>query len=155
MKKIVQLLGIAIFWLSWPISYVYLQRTERTRVLLVTRDHVLLIRNWHGTGDWTLPGGGIHKHEEPIFAATRELKEEVGIALGVDQLRPLGTKIHTEHGLTFTCQHFIGSLDKKTQTKPRLPEILDAEWVRLDGLARYRLASDVQYALSASGALVQ
>lgn len=40
-------------------------------------------------GQWALPGGGIDEGETPVAAALRELREEIGLALGPDAL--LGT----------------------------------------------------------------
>lgn len=155
MKKLIRLSGIVAFWLSWPLSYVYLRQAERTRVLVRSGDTVLLIQNWHSSGGWSLPGGGIHKNEEATLAATRELMEETTIALGVDQLRPIDTKKHTEHKLIFTCHYFLAELSEPIVAKPRLPEVLEARWVAIDELGDYRLAPDARHALSAIGALVQ
>lgn len=155
MKWLMRISGTAAFWLSWPLLYVYLRKTERTRVLLVTDKTVLLIRTWHGTGEWSLPGGGIHKNEKKELAATRELLEETSIALGTDQLRALGTKMHTEYKLIFTCHYFVAEPKEAIIAKPRLPEVLETQWVRIDELAKYRLGPDTRHALSAYGALVQ
>lgn len=42
---------------------------------------VLLVRHSYGSGRWMLPGGGIGRGEEPLFAALRELAEETACAL--------------------------------------------------------------------------
>jgi len=38
---------------------------------------------------WSLFGGGINNGEQPIDAAIRELKEELGLTIKKEQLRPL------------------------------------------------------------------
>lgn len=154
-KKLIRVIGTTAFWLSWPLLYVYLRRAERTRVLLKASDKVLLVQTWHGPGDWSLPGGGIHKNEEKTLAAVRELVEETTITLGIEQLRPLGTKNHTEHGLVFTCHYFVGEFTQPLRAKACFPEVLEARWVSLNELSEYRLAPDARYALSASGTLLQ
>lgn len=42
---------------------------------------VLLVRHSYGSGRWMLPGGGIGRHEDPLSAALRELREEVQCGL--------------------------------------------------------------------------
>lgn len=42
---------------------------------------VLLIRHSYGSGRWMLPGGGVARGEDPLAAALRELREEVGLTL--------------------------------------------------------------------------
>lgn len=156
MKKLARILGTIAFWVGWPVSYVYLRRSERVRILLVTSDaKVLLVQTWHGVGEWSLPGGGIHTNEDMRLAATRELMEETTVALGVEQMRTLGVKTHTEYKLTFTCHYYVAMLEQAIVAKPRLPEILEAEWVSIDELANYRLGPDAAYALSAYRALIQ
>lgn len=50
---------------------------------VVTRDGAwLMIRNSYGQGSWTFPGGGVERGEDPAAAAIREVREEVGVALG-------------------------------------------------------------------------
>jgi 8-oxo-dGTP pyrophosphatase MutT (NUDIX family) len=154
-KKILGAVGIMAFWASWPISFIYLRLHERTRVLLITGEQVLLVRTWHGPGSWSLPGGGMHKNETKEQAAVRELMEEVGIGLGIEQLKPLGTKKHHEYKLSFTCHYFVAVLPESIQAYPSLPEILDARWVFRKDLAGYKLGPDAEYALLAQGALVQ
>src|SRR5687767_6204590 len=48
---------------------------------------LLLVRQPPGTG-WSLPAGLMRRGERPIEAAARELAEETGVTLGVDDLAP-------------------------------------------------------------------
>ncbi len=155
MKRVLGVLGIVAFWCSWPLLYVYLKRGERTRVLLVANNKVLLVRTWHGPGNWSLPGGGAHKHERIVEAAKRELTEETGIVIDAEALKALGKKTHTEYGLKFVCNYFYVELDSEALAQPRLPEILSAEWVEVDRLDGHNLGPDSRYALSAYTALIQ
>lgn len=155
MKRLMRLIGIVVFWVSWPISFIYLRLHERTRLLVLAEGKVLLVQTWHGPGNWSLPGGGIHKNEDKSFAATRELMEEVNIGIGVEQLKSLGVKKYAQHGLTFTCHYFVVELNKAHPIKPRLPEISDAIWVPQPDLSKYKLAADARYALSVYRGLIQ
>ncbi|BBC74365.1 DNA mismatch repair protein MutT [Altererythrobacter sp. B11] len=63
---------------------------------------VLLVRHSYGSGQWSLPGGGVSRGEDPERAARRELREELGcealavVALGVWR-EQLGNSPHTAH----------------------------------------------------------
>ena len=41
---------------------------------------VLLVRHGYGQGRWSLPGGGLGRHEDPLHGAQRECREETGLA---------------------------------------------------------------------------
>lgn len=63
---------------------------------------VLLVRHSYGSGRWMLPGGGIGRGEDPLAAALRELREEVGCALDGARLfhridEPLSGTINRVH----------------------------------------------------------
>lgn len=64
----------------------YARRTARV-LLLDGTGRVLLLG--YETGDWFTPGGGLEDGEEPRHAAVRELHEEVGLDIGLDELGPL------------------------------------------------------------------
>jgi 8-oxo-dGTP pyrophosphatase MutT (NUDIX family) len=55
---------------------------------LTDGDRVLLVRHTYGHDQWDIPGGGIHRGEEPLAAARREMEEELGVT--IDDLHPLG-----------------------------------------------------------------
>jgi 8-oxo-dGTP pyrophosphatase MutT (NUDIX family) len=50
-------------------------------------NNILLVKTTYGY-DYGLPGGGIKKHESPVEAAIREVKEEVGIDIQEPQQLP-------------------------------------------------------------------
>jgi 8-oxo-dGTP pyrophosphatase MutT (NUDIX family) len=63
--------------------------TFGVKVLIEYEGKYLFIRHGYGSRRWTLPGGGIRRHESPEGAAQREVWEEVRLDLNV--LRSLGT----------------------------------------------------------------
>lgn len=42
---------------------------------------LLLVNNWLGSGEWSFPGGGVHKDEDSKTGACREVFEEIGLKL--------------------------------------------------------------------------
>ena len=46
----------------------------------------VLLSHWRAAGLWILPGGGIEPFEDPADAAVRELLEETGLAVELDEL---------------------------------------------------------------------
>ena len=78
------------------------KRREGTRVLVVADGQVLLQQDSDpgvpGIRWWTTPGGGLDDGETPREAAKRELFEETGLEIDVDQLvGPVATRF-VRHG---------------------------------------------------------
>lgn len=155
MKKLLQPFGIFAFWVTWPALILYLRLAERSRVLVVAGEKVLLVNNWYGDGTWSLPGGGKHRREDPKLAATRELHEEVGLDLGIDQLRLLYHKPYRHKGFSYSCHYYLAEKQQASRLRARFPEVLEAAWVPITALHQYNLAPDVMPALSARNALLQ
>ena len=67
-------------------------------VLLIARvkNEVVVIRKNRPTwqaGRLNFPGGKIELHESPLEAVAREMAEETGVALAMDQLRPVALMV--------------------------------------------------------------
>lgn len=127
--KLVNLLGIGAFWLTWPLLFVYLRIGRRTRVLLVADNKVLVVQTWLGPGKWALPGGGLHQGEDAADGVLRELREETGINLNKTNLRHLGQARLSEYGLSFLCERFVAQVDRQLPIKRQWYEITKAAWI--------------------------
>lgn len=78
------------FGLASLYLYSILTKTARVRVIVQNeKDEILLLQTWLGSGRWGLPGGGVHRSEDPKMAAQRELREETGVVVSVDALQQL------------------------------------------------------------------
>jgi 8-oxo-dGTP pyrophosphatase MutT (NUDIX family) len=70
---------------------------------------VLLVRHAYGSARWMPPGGGIKSGEDPLLAAAREFREELGcaliaprlVAVTLDRFHGAGNKVYVVSGL---CQ---------------------------------------------------
>lgn len=123
-------LGQLTYWLTWPALWLYLNGSQRTRLLLVCGDEVLVLRGWPGDGRWGLPGGGLHRREVPVDGLLREVREETGLQLSAGQLKSVGQAAARENKISFSYHGFVCRL--RPQDKPELklqrPEIVEAAW---------------------------
>lgn len=131
-------LGRAWHRISRPFLRLYMNEHHvRVRVLLVNeKNEVLLVRNWLGRQWWSLPGGGIKRHEAPVAAAIRELKEETGIQLQESDLSELGRFISDNGAYKYMVACFVATVARHT---PRIRghqqlELLDEQWFAIDNL---------------------
>lgn len=134
MKKIWRSLGKITFWFSRPFWFIYLMIGKRTRVLVIFEDELLVVRGWLGTGKWGLPGGGIHKGEDSIDGAIRELREETSVNLQPIQLKYLGSATSNYSGLRFHYDQYVAVLNERPIIKPRRTEIVEATWIPLNAI---------------------
>ncbi|HVX24484.1 MAG TPA: NUDIX hydrolase [Candidatus Saccharimonadales bacterium] len=122
--------GRITYWLAWPFLWAYLRLDgERTRVAVVCGDQLLLTKGWLGSGRWALPGGGLHRGEEAIAGALRELREETGLTLQPSQLQFHSEGNLNRNGPGFRYQLFIAELKTPAKVRPQRGEILITEWV--------------------------
>ena len=99
-------------------------------------DRLLLARRSHwvhgGNGEWSVPGGAIDAHEDPVEAALREFDEEIGRSPGLapgrhsrSVLQPGLWSYHTCCALVDERPHYDATLS---------PENDEAAWWTLDEL---------------------
>jgi 8-oxo-dGTP pyrophosphatase MutT (NUDIX family) len=141
MNKSNKLFGEIFFWLLWPALYIYLRKSTRSRIILYTEDQVLLVSNWLGPGQYTLPGGGMRPGEDPREAAAREIKEELGIDIdpkALISIEPIF--LATDKGLKYKCYSYSLKVNKSIELSRQKFEIAELKWVNIsDVLNKYRL----------------
>jgi 8-oxo-dGTP pyrophosphatase MutT (NUDIX family) len=122
--------------LLWLVPSYYLRVVQpdlkpRTRVIICTDSHILLIKNVVGSKQWTLPGGGRHRNETADACAKREVKEELGIDLAV--LRSVGKSSEISKGAKWNYDCFVSRLDAMPQIHLSI-ELSEAKWFPLSAL---------------------
>lgn len=128
MKRAWDLLGVVCYWLTWPGVALFLRNSTRTRIIVVCGEEMLLLKTWLGTGKWGLPGGGLHKDEDPAHGAVRELREETGIVAKPESLEYLATHEQHKRGVQYTLVVYALRLPKKPVVQRQRLEINDATW---------------------------
>lgn len=118
--------------LAFFFVYNKLFRTPRSRVMLWNENsELLLVRNWAGKQEWSLPGGGVERNESPVNAAKRELHEEIGINVPIKDLTYVAT-------LDYQYEAWIYSASVSEAgfpVKPHNPwEIADMQWFSIASL---------------------
>ncbi|HSX02678.1 MAG TPA: NUDIX hydrolase [Candidatus Saccharimonadia bacterium] len=149
MQRLWRYVGIAIFWIAWPIFWLALPHTRRTRILIIHTKKILVVKTWISNGKWSLPGGGLHKHEDAGHGVLRELNEETGISLRLDQIEPLAKNTYQDTGLRFTCHYYSAALIKEPPLHPQQLEITELKWVDPASLNRDNAGLDVLSAIDA------
>ncbi len=143
MRKVWRRLGTLAFWLSWPGLWLYLRRTRRTRLLLITEDKVLVVRAWLSDGRWQLPGGGLHAGENPEVGVVREVREETSAVLDPALLIPLGAEPFRSCGLRFYCHYYAAQARQMVPVVAKGPEIVDSRWLDRSELRPETCGADV------------
>ncbi len=136
-------IGRIVYFFGYPIFRVLIKNSTRAYVIVRVGDEILLTKNWLGfQRKWRLPGGGILGGEQPIFAAQRELKEEVGLQLHEQNLvklqeQPLRSKFNYDYYL------FTLTLPEKPVLEVDNKEILSAEFIAIADLNKVSISEEV------------
>ncbi|MDC8755279.1 NUDIX domain-containing protein [Erythrobacter sp. sf7] len=78
---------------------------------------VLLLKHSYGPDVWGLPGGGLARGEDPIEAARREVREELGIEL--PRIEAIGTLEEVLSGSPHTAHIFAATCDQNPRADGR------------------------------------
>lgn len=131
--KVWEIIGRITYIVTLPGIMVYAANSRpRTRMLIVVKDEVLVVKNWLGRGHWSLPGGGVHKHENPLEAVLREVQEELAVVIDPDAVQRLGNHLSHETSLLKSkYELFAVELQKKPDLTLQRLEIMGSKWVKI------------------------
>jgi len=91
---------------------------------------ILVVKGFiSGSNRWSLPGGGLHRHEKPLVGLIREMYEEVGVILEPEQLASLGNQQCKSKGFRFNLHFFEATITEDPVLKLQRFEIAEAAWV--------------------------
>jgi ADP-ribose pyrophosphatase YjhB (NUDIX family) len=104
-------------------------------VLLRDRDGgLLLLRQPPGHKGWSLPGGFLDRFEDPAAGALRELAEETGVRLHVDDLSPAQPNAVVHPRLQQVDCVFTATVDATVELDVDPVEVIEAQWFPVDSL---------------------
>jgi mutator protein MutT len=111
---------------------------------VVTREaKVLLVKRGRdpGRGLWTLPGGAVHAGEALKPAVARELGEECGIEVAVEDIAEVVERMFFDDGGRLRYHYVIIDYRARWLRGDPAPskEVEEARWVDIADLAHYRM----------------
>ena len=102
-------------------------------------EKVLLVRTSYQSV-WMAPGGGVKQGEPPVNAAIREVAEELGLQLGIDDLRLVLVVEHEWNNRHDKVHLFETRLSHRPAIRIDNREIIDAQFVTLAEACSFDLA---------------
>jgi ADP-ribose pyrophosphatase YjhB (NUDIX family) len=145
-------LGQTLYWIAWPGIWLVIQVSPpRTRIVLTCQDKVLLVKDWLGNGEWTLPGGGLKRGEPAPVGALRELREETSIVLPPGSLKDLGRFKTKTNGIPVRILGFSSHPTTPPRVALQWAEIADYMWADQATLQQLRLNATALPVLAAIG----
>jgi ADP-ribose pyrophosphatase YjhB (NUDIX family) len=121
--------GLRVAWLglrTW--WWIRRPRVDGAAVVVRQGGRILLVRNSYQPR-LTLPGGHLRRGEDPAAAAARELREEVGLDVAPERLRPLLDRIFPHSGMRNRVVLFELPLEHEPRLALDRREVVDARFV--------------------------
>ncbi len=133
-----------LFFLLWPLIWLYAPITRRVRVLIKHGDDYVLVINKFGPGKWQLPGGGIKFGESVEAAGVREVEEELGLVIAHVKKLHDAFIVVKQFGLLMRYSYVFIELDEQKELIFNR-ELQDARWVSADEMSN--IAKEVSIGL--------
>jgi 8-oxo-dGTP pyrophosphatase MutT (NUDIX family) len=140
--------GRLLFIVFYPFIAYALNRNERARVIIFHENETLLVRSWVGSSEWDLPGGGLHKSEDPRSGAARELYEELKLNAIPDSLE-LVDETKVKSGLINYTAHFLKlNLEERPHLRLQRLEVTEAAWFNKQEISNIKINPTIKKQLA-------
>lgn len=136
MKKLWIWLGNILGVLSWPLVWIIIRFTNRSKLLIICGEETLLLKGWLSLGKWGLTGGGVKRKETPKQGVIREAEEEIGLKFSAGELKSLG-RMRATGPMAYDFEAFVINLDSKPPLELQKHEIIEARWVSISKIPKY------------------
>ena len=120
------------------------------KAIIVKEGKVLITRDSRDETTWELPGGRLNAQEDPRAGLVRELKEELGVDVVVEQPIFIGKFHHTRDKSDALAVFYKATLgDEAIQFTVDPIEIAEMQWVDQATWQNYKYYDEVKNALEA------
>jgi len=118
-----------VYILLWPLVFVYAPLVVRSRIMVIKNGKYLGVRHYFGSNTWSLPGGGVKRGESYKDAAIRELYEELGLVVSVQDVHDLlDVRTYNEGGHFMRYALFVVVINNDIELKLN-HEISETRWL--------------------------
>ncbi len=128
-------------WIQWAISWLAAQKflVGVSAVIQNQEGKVLLCKHtYRSIHPWGLPGGGLHRSENPSLAVEREVLEETGFEVRARQLLAVkSSQRHPHVGLFYLCEWTGGTFRPSA-------EVSEARFYDVDALPQGLLSAEAK-----------
>ena len=112
--------------------YRSMHRVVAKVILINSQNEIAMAKVKRGffSGHWTLPGGFVDYAEHPVEGAVREVKEELGVSVEIDEndIVQIAERIFTSEGIQFLSFTYKCYIEGDVQFNPKADEIEEACW---------------------------
>lgn len=112
--------------------YRSMHRVVAKVILINSQNEIAMAKVKRGffSGHWTLPGGFVDYAEHPVEGAVREVKEELGVSVEIDEndIVQIAERIFTSEGIQFLSFTYKCYIEGEVQFNPKADEIEEARW---------------------------
>ena len=98
-------------------------------IVINEKNQVLLVH--HNKGHWDFPKGHVEDGETEVQTATREVKEETGIDVKINEKFRYTVKYSPKENVMKEVVFFLAS-NVTENTEAQLEEVSEAEWVNIE-----------------------
>ena len=126
----------AVYILFYPVIFLVLNNSQRTRVAIFHKNKILIVRPRLNLGKWIMPGGNIKKSETPEMSVIRETKEEIGIVLEPEKLIFSRREVNSYRFIKTEIHYYVYLTEKELNVIIDKNEIAEYKWVLIEDIEK-------------------